>query len=146
MQKSHVLFICIGNACRSPMAESVARRDASDVIEPASAGLYPLGEIVDRTEQALLANGYSVDDLYSKPITRDSVQKADVIVNLTGGPIEYLFLSPPSHLRVSQRLENWEVADPYGEDTATYQRILEEIASRVRQLAERLRDDHRSET
>jgi len=138
-QKCRVLFVCIGNACRSPMAESIARREASDVIEPASAGLYPLGQIVDRTEQALLANGYSIDGLSSKPISRDAVQRADIIVNLSGGPIEYLFLSAPSHLRHNQLLENWNVSDPYGEDTATYQRILEELEARVRQLADRLR-------
>jgi protein-tyrosine-phosphatase len=60
-------------------------------------------------------------------------------VNLSGAPIDYLFSSAPSNLRNDQQLENWEVADPYGEDAVTYQRILEEIEARVRQLAIRLR-------
>jgi len=38
-RKYRVLFVCIGNACRSPMAEAIAHREAAEVIEPASAGL-----------------------------------------------------------------------------------------------------------
>jgi protein-tyrosine-phosphatase len=121
------------------MAEAVARRDASDVIEPASAGLYPLGRIAEPTIETLVANGYSVDGLSSKPILRGAVGESNLIVNLSGTPIDYLFSSAPSNLRNGQQLENWEVADPYGEDAATYQRILEEIEARVRQLASRSR-------
>ena len=121
------------------MAEAVARRDAGDVIEPASAGLYPLGCIAEPTIETLVANGYSVDGLSSKPILRGAVLESSLIVNLSGAPIDYLFSSAPSNLRNDQQLENWEVADPYGEDAVTYQRILEEIEARVRQLAIRLR-------
>ena len=139
-----VLFVCIGNACRSPMAESVARRDAADIIEPSSAGLYPLGHIAEPTIEILLANDYPVDGLSSKSISRDAVRQSDLIVNLSGAPIDHLFCSAPSNLRDSQQLEDWDVSDPYGEDPATYQRILEEIESRVRQLASRLRAESRS--
>jgi len=138
-RKYRVLFVCIGNACRSPMAEAIAHREAAEVIEPASAGLYPLGRIAERTIETLVATGYSADGLSSKSISREAVEEADLIVNLSGARIDYLFASAPSKLRHSQQLENWDVADPYGEDAATYQRILEEIESKVRQLANRLR-------
>jgi len=121
------------------MAEAIAHREAAEVIEPASAGLYPLGRIAERTIETLVASGYSADGLSSKSISREAVEEADLIVNLSGARIDYLFASAPSKLRHSQQLENWDVADPYGEDAATYQRILEEIESKVRQLANRLR-------
>ena len=44
-----VLFVCLGNACRSPMAEAIARSDTWDVIEPMSAGIMPLGFVVKET-------------------------------------------------------------------------------------------------
>jgi len=121
------------------MAEAVARREASDVIEPSSAGLSPLGRIPEATVEALLENGYSVDGLWSKAVSDEAVGEADLIVNLSGRRIDYLFSSTPSSLGHGQQLENWGVSDPYGEDGAIYRRILEEIESRVRQLAERLR-------
>ena len=43
-RRKRVLFICVGNSCRSPMAEALARHLAADVIEPQSAGISPLGE------------------------------------------------------------------------------------------------------
>jgi len=121
------------------MAEAVARREARDVIEAFSAGLSPLGHIAEATVETLLANGYSVDGLSSKSISDDAIREADLIVNLSGRRIDYLVSTEPSNLRNGRKLENWEVTDPYGEDVTIYQRILEEIESRVRQLAQRLR-------
>ena len=130
--KLHVLFVCLGNACRSPMAESIARHHASDIIEPSSAGLYPLGSISGLTLQTLLANGYPVDGLSSKPLHPEALHDSDLVINLTGQPIDHLFTRHPN-------VEDWNVEDPYGQDPATYQRILDEIESRVLSLATRLR-------
>lgn len=134
VEKRRVLFVCVGNACRSPMAEAIARHKASDIIEPSSAGLYPLGRVAELTEQTLLANGYPVDDISSKPLTRVAIADADLIINLAGVPLDRIFGPLPN-------LEVWDVEDPYGADSATYQRILEEIESRVLSLADRLRTD-----
>jgi protein-tyrosine-phosphatase len=116
------------------MAEAVARHHAAELIEASSAGLYPLGRLAQLTEQTLLANGYSVDGLSSKPLSRDALDNADFIINLSGEPRNLVFENPA-------KVEDWKVEDPYGEDPATYQRILEEIESRVLLLASRLRAD-----
>jgi len=136
-KKAHVLFVCFGNACRSPMAEAIARSDAGDVIEPASAGLYPLGEIPLRTQEALRRNGYSAEGLSSKRIAPEAWKRADLVINLSGRMRELEFED-------YEKVEDWEVGDPYGEDSATYQRILEEIRGRVNGLARQLREKRRS--
>jgi len=133
-----VLFVCIGNACRSPMAESIALRDASDVIDPSSAGLFPLGYIPDSTQQALQNNGFSPEGLSSKPISHDIWDNADLIINLSGRRSDSLFGR-------SDKIEDWDVADPYGDEPEFFQQILEEIAARVRSLADRLRQQRISE-
>jgi arsenate reductase len=133
-QKTHVLFVCFGNACRSPMAEAIARSEAADVIEAASAGLYPLGEIPLHTREALKQNGYSADGLSSKRIAPDAWKRADLVINLSGRLRELEF-------EEYEKVQDWDVGDPYGEDAATYQRILEEIRGRVRDLAQRLREE-----
>ena len=86
-----MLFVCLGNACRSPMAESIARRDAADVIEPFSAGLSPLGFLPELTTQTLIANEYPIDDLISTPITDDVWDAADIVINMSGVPKERAF-------------------------------------------------------
>jgi len=135
--KTHILFVCFGNACRSPMAEAIARSEAGDVIEPASAGLYPLGEIPSHTQEALKRNGYSAEGLVSKPIAPEAWKRADLVINLSGRTRELEFED-------YEKVEDWDVADPYGEDPATYQRILEDIRGRVRELAQRLREEQRA--
>ena len=122
----------MGNACRSPMAESIARRDAPDVIEPCSAGLSPLGFVPGLTKQTLTANGYSIESLDSTPVTREVWDAADIVVNMSGMPKERAFTD-------HQKVEDWDVQDPYGADPALYQTIYEDIRRRVELLADRLR-------
>lgn len=136
-QKTQVLFVCFGNACRSIMAEAIAKHDAGDVIEPASAGLYPLGEIPLRTQEALRRNGYSADGLASKRIALEVWQHAELVINMSGRMREMEFED-------YEKVEDWHVGDPYGEDAAIYQKILEEIRGRVNSLAQRLREKQRS--
>jgi protein-tyrosine-phosphatase len=130
--RKKVLFVCLGNACRSPMAESIARRDAADVIEACSAGLSPLGYVPVLTTQTLAANGYSIENLCSTPITRAVWDSADAVINMSGVAKERAFTDPG-------KVEDWDVQDPYGSDPVLYQTIYEDIQRRVAQLAERLR-------
>jgi protein-tyrosine-phosphatase len=131
------LFVCFGNACRSPMAEAIARSEAADVIEATSAGLYPLGEIPSHTQKALEQSGYSADGLQSKRIAPDVWTRADLVINLSGRMRELEF-------KDYEKVEDWNVEDPYGEDPTTYRRILEDIQGRVRSLAQRLREEQRA--
>jgi len=114
------------------MAESIARHDASDVIEPYSAGLTPLGMVPDLTKATLTANAHSSGELNSKPITRDVWDAADLVINMSGIPKWRAFTDP-------SKVEDWDVQDPYGNDAALYQTIHEDIERRVGELAERFR-------
>jgi len=136
-KKVRVLFVCIGNACRSPMAEAIAKREAADVLEASSAGLYPLGEIPDETQETLSRNGYSAVGLSSKPITNKAWNEADLVINLSGRIRDIAFDDPA-------KVEDWEVADPYGANPAFYQTILEQLQQRIRLLANRLRRQRKS--
>jgi len=122
----------MGNACRSPMAEVISRRDAADIIDPSSAGVSPLGNIPALTAQTLSTNNYPCLDLTSDPITREAWEAADIVVNMSGIPKHKLFFN-------SQKVEDWEVPDPYGADPILYQTIFEDIQKRVAALADRLR-------
>jgi protein-tyrosine-phosphatase len=114
------------------MAESIARRDAADVIEACSAGLTPLGFVPVLTMQTLAANGYSIESLASTGITREVWDAADIVINMSGVPKERAFFD-------YEKVEDWDVQDPYGMDPVLYRTIHEDIQRRVAQLAERLR-------
>jgi protein-tyrosine-phosphatase len=129
-----VLFVCMGNSCRSPMAEAIARRDAAEVMEASSAGISPLGRVEALTRQTLEINGFAAVNLSSKPITAELWQEAALVINMSGYPRERTF-------RDCEKVEDWEVEDPYGADPDVYQRIFEDIEGRVKELAARLRTD-----
>ncbi len=115
------------------MAEALARRRASDVIAPSSAGIAPLGVISESTQAVLTERGVRMDGQYSKPLTEEDSEAADLIVNMTGRPGEALFA------RSKVKVEDWYVEDPYGEDLEVYRQICDEIEARLAELVERLR-------
>jgi arsenate reductase (thioredoxin) len=131
--RTKVLFVCLGNACRSPMAEAIALRDAADVIEPSSAGFTPLGRIEPMTKQTLARNGFSSEELWSKPVLPAALETADMVINMSGRPKEAAFEN-------ASKVEDWPVQDPYGADAELYQRIFEHLDQRVGELAGRLRN------
>lgn len=128
-----VLFVCVGNSCRSQMAEAIARHLASDVIEPFSAGILPFGEIMEPTVQVLKERGISLDGQYSKPLRPHDLAAADVVINMAGGAGAKMLQDPKG------TVEDWYVPDPYGLNTVVYRKIRDEIEARVTDLARRLR-------
>ena len=138
LQKARVLFICIGNSCRSPMAESIALRDSSEVFDCTSAGLSPLGIVQLRTIDTLKQNGYPVESLSSDPIVSEDWDAADLVINMTGYAKQRVFPRDEWH-----KIEDWDIADPYGREPDAYQRTFEDIRARIELLTARLGDRQR---
>jgi arsenate reductase (thioredoxin) len=128
-----VLFVCLGNACRSQMAEALARHIASDVMIAASAGITALGIVPDETKQVLAARGVEMDGQFSKPLRAELKDWAEVIINISGVPGGSAFSDVP------HKVEDWDISDPFGKDLAMYEMICDEVESRVSDLARRLR-------
>ena len=127
-----VLFVCIGNSCRSQLAEAIASHTASDVMVPSSAGLAPLGRIESSTVRVLAQRGIPCQGQFSKDLHDDSLEYPfDLIVNMTGRSGRSIF---PGQLQ-----EDWDVEDPFGNDMASYSRICDDIEARIAKLASRLR-------
>lgn len=128
-----ILFVCVGNCVRSQMAEAVARHSATDIIQAESAGLRPLG-FIDPTAKAVVEErGISMDGQFSKGLHSHSLGTADLIINMSGVPGSSI-----SGFK-GRKVEDWPIADPFGEDMETHRRICDDIASRIQALAERLR-------
>jgi TonB family protein len=132
--RTKVLFVCVGNACRSPMAEAIARLDASDVIEAFSAGLAPIGSVAGMTNQTLMKNGYWVEGLEPKSVSPEVWGQADIVVNLSGRASDQEF-------RDCSKVQDWDIEDPFGEDIEVYQQVFEKIRLRVAQLAQECRKE-----
>jgi arsenate reductase len=126
-----ILFFCIGNTCRSPMAEAITRGLGGASVRAASAGLRPFGRIVGGTERALGRLGYDSRGLTSKRLDTVDLQDFDIIVSLLGNAgLAYL---PPG---LGADVEAWPIGDPYGEDDEVYLAAARELERRIRDLLE----------
>ena len=82
--KPIVLFICLGNSCRSIMAEALARQFFGSALAAASAGIQPLGYIARETLQVLAEAGIPTSGLRSKGLKEMDLEACRLLVNLSG--------------------------------------------------------------
>lgn len=117
-----VLFICLGNSCRSIMAEALARHLCGDRWLAASAGLSPLGLVAPETLVALAELGVSTAGLRSKGLEEFVLAEFRLLINLSQHSLAGRF-SPADAPRLLHR----PVPDPYGGGLADYRRSRDAI-------------------
>ena len=127
---TRVLFVCIGNAFRSQMAEAFARILGGDVLSAESAGLTPVYAIPETTDSVMWEKGIDVSAQHPKPVASLDLKGYDLIVNMTG-------LSIPSLPAANTR--NWIVPDPVGQPDSVLRQVRDEIESLVMGLVLELR-------
>ena len=127
-----VLFVCIGNACRSQMAEGFARAYGADVLIAASAGLGPAMNVARDTIAAMLEKGIDLRAHFPKAIRNLGRAEFDIVVNMSGSEIL------PVEVPGSEIIE-WDVADPVYMKYEDHCKIRDEIETLVMQLVLDLR-------
>ena len=125
-----VLFVCIGNSCRSQMAEAFARVYGADVLIPASAGIAPAMGIAPDTLRAMDEKGIDLRDQFPKSVRQLSRAEFDMVINMSGYDL-------PDGLGVVQR--GWEVADPVCLPYRLHCEVRDEIERMVMDLILELR-------
>jgi arsenate reductase len=129
MVRLTILFICIGNSCRSPMAESIARALGGGMVDSRSAGISPLGWVSEQTIETLRALGYPADGLSSKGLDEIDLEDVDIVLSLLGERgLDYL---PRGN---GARREAWDITDPFGEDDEIYLEVARELERRIQAL------------
>jgi len=122
--KKRVLFLCIGNSCRSQMAEAFARAYGSDVMEPFSAGLSPASIIAPMTKQVLGERNVTVDGQFPKAFETMVGERFDIVANMSG-----VRIGVPG-----ARVIDWAVVDPIGQSNEVYRTVAAQIESLVMRL------------
>jgi protein-tyrosine phosphatase len=154
-----VLFVCMGNICRSPTAEGVFRYQVqqaglSRLIMTDSAGTldYHVGDPPDPRAQAAAARrSYDLSRLRARQVKREDFERFDYLLAMDRDNLAYLHrLSPPDHrakaqlfLQYATSVDIREVPDPYYGSMEGFERVLDmtEDASRglLAHIQERLK-------
>jgi protein-tyrosine phosphatase len=154
-----ILFVCLGNICRSPTAEAVVRRllasEAPDLhVQVASAGLgsWHVGEPPDsRAQAAAKRRGVDMSTIRARQVSRDDFTRYDLILAMDRqNLVELQRLAPPGYReRVRLFLEFGdaneideldEVPDPYYGGDAGFERVLDLAEAAARGLLAHLRN------
>jgi len=140
-----VLFVCMGNICRSPTAEGVFRhlvRDAGlqDRIGTDSAGThdYHVGSPPDeRSRHHAALRGYRLDDLRARQVQALDFERFDLICAMDWDNLRLLEEDcPPQHRHKLRRLMEFApegqgdvVPDPYYGGDPGFEKVLDHIES-----------------
>lgn len=126
--------MCIGNSCRSQMAEGFARRYGADVMEVASAGLSPASIVQLLTKKVMAEKGVDIEEHFPKDLGNVGVSGYDLLINMSGVKL-------PG--RVPIEVREWKVTDPIGQSEEFYREVRDQIEDLVMHLILEARRDAR---
>lgn len=154
-----VLFVCMGNICRSPTAEGmfgylVEQHGLTSQIQIDSAGThaYHVGEPPDpRATQAAGKRGIDLGRQRARRVTDNDFQEFDYVLAMDRDNYNDLVaLCPPAHrvklhlvLEFASELPEDEVPDPYYGGVTGFERVLDLIETASRGLLADIRKRHR---
>jgi len=150
-----VLFVCLGNICRSPLAEGALRAEAARLgldlmVDSAGTGDWHAGEPPDdRAIAVARRNGVDISGLRARQVRTADFRRFRHVIALDHDNLANLRkLSPPdATAELSLLLDHVEgregqaVTDPWFGDAAGFEVTWAEVTAAARVLADRLRGD-----
>jgi protein-tyrosine phosphatase len=153
-QKINVLFVCLGNICRSPTAEGVFTKLVKDCgvshrfrIDSAGTHDYHIGKPPDqRAQQAALNRGIDLSALRARQVQVEDFEEFDSILAMDKENLEgLLYLGPKARhhkvelfLDYAPRLGIREVPDPYFGGSQGFERVLDMVEEAANGLLDSL--------
>ncbi len=147
-QQISVLFVCLGNICRSPMAEGVFRQVVADAglshrfrIDSSGTGSWHVGRPPDiRAQQALGLRGIDISPMRARQVTRDDFKSFDLVLAMDRSNYDRLMTLAPDvyepnirlFMKYAPEMGICEIPDPFfgGPEGFDYVLNLIEVASR----------------
>ncbi|HFQ14520.1 MAG TPA: low molecular weight phosphotyrosine protein phosphatase [Gammaproteobacteria bacterium] len=157
-EKIRVLFVCMGNICRSPTAEGVFRHlvrqhELDEHIETDSAGThaYHVGEPPDqRARQTAISRGLDISDLRARKVKPADFEKFHYVIAMDQDNYQLLAeMAPEEHterlrlfLDFAPGLKEREVPDPYYGGPKGFEYVFDLVEEASRGLLEEIRKQH----
>lgn len=154
-EKTGVLFVCLGNICRSPTAHAVFETLVGKAglqhlltIDSCGTGSWHIGQPPDdRMQKAALKRGYDMSHLLARRLEDDDFQRFDYILAMdTRNLADVMKKAPREYNGNIQLLMDYspdktvlEVPDPYYGDQDGFDRVLHLVESACNGLLQRIR-------
>lgn len=150
-----ILFVCLGNICRSPLAEAALRAEAERAglvvdVDSAGTGDWHVGCPPDRRAQAVaLRHGIDISGYRGRQVTAADFRRFDHVFALDAENLKNLRRLRPSDGTAQLRLlmdlvpgrEGGGVTDPYFGEDAGFDVTWDDVTRAARAIVERLLSD-----
>jgi protein arginine phosphatase len=147
MNEMHLLFVCTGNTCRSPMAQAIAdsmiraMEPKAIAITTDSAGVAA-GDGYSASAQAievLNERGIDLGTHRSKPLNLELIDWAQIIFTMTPAHAQVIIEHAPQAADKTLALDaNHPVADPFGQPVEVYRQVADELETLIRSRLEEI--------
>lgn len=158
MAKVKVLFVCMGNICRSPVAEGVfaqliEQQGLTEHVQVDSAGThaYHVGNPPDpRSLQTALRRGIDISNLRARRFAEDDFHEFDYVLAMDSDNYRNLSAVCPPEARYKLKmfldfaphLNELDVPDPYYGGELGFERVLDLVEAAAEGLVEHIRKTH----
>ncbi len=128
MKYKKILFVCTGNTCRSPMAETALKAELRKrkikwyLVRSAGLAVEAGSVLSPQSGVALKERGMAVPVYTPRQLTPKMVKEADAVVCMTEAQANRL--SAYSNVTSFYRLTGREISDPYGQGMEAYRATL----------------------
>ena len=129
MKPKRVVFVCVGNMCRSQMAEGLARYMTGGALQVESAGTHPAGRVSREALMSMSELGIDIAAQWSKGVDEVDLNGADAVVSMAPTPAASLVSTGYGGV-----LRDWDVGDPVGLPVEIFRIVRRDLTARVRAL------------
>jgi len=132
-ENDKVLFVCIGNASRSQMAEAFAK---SYGLQASSAGTKPAPAVNPVAIQVMKEKKIDMSRQRPKMVTIQLIKDADIVVTM-GCSLEKV-CPRPILTQMEKKMIDWDLENPKDKPIERVREIRDDIEKKVRELFERI--------
>ena len=142
MAFDNILVVCVGNICRSPMAEALLKqRFPNKNIDSAGVGAL-VGHSADPAALEIMAKqDIDITSHIAKQIDENLAKTADIIFTMSDGQTKWIEERWPFCRGKTFKLGHWQdkdIADPYKHEMSAFQTAYQDIVVSLEQWADKI--------